>query len=1499
MDRLLRSSSLTLFGVAALALGCTGSDLLLPDQGLPSKIVILSGDAQNGAAGSALPGNLVVRVTDPQNRPVQQQQVTFAPSAGAVAPSAATTDADGKAGTQWVLGPAAGPQSVTATATGNGAPAGLAVTFHATAVTSGAARLEKSAGDGQGTTAGGAVPTPPAVKVSDRNGNPVAGVGVTFAVASGGGAVNPTTPVTTNAAGIAAVTSWTLGTVAGPNTLTATVGLPGIAGNPATFTATGTVGSAGRLAVAQQPSATAQSGIPLPQQPKVQVQDAGGNPVKSAGLAVTATIASGAGATLGGQLTVATDANGIATFANLALTGVLGAYTLGFTGPTLSGAASAAITLVAGAPTQLIIVQQPAAAAQSGVPLTQQPAVQLEDAQENPAAQAGVLVTAALNGPGGTLGGTRTVLTDATGKATFTNLAVSGPNGQYTLIFTSAAPALVSIPSGPVVLGAGAPAALFLATAPSSSVTNGQVFPQQPAIQVQDGAGNPAAAPGITITVAITAGGGALGGTSTAVTNASGLATFSGLSMTGAIGPHQLTFTTTTPPLTFTTASVTLVAGGATQIARHSVSPQSATVGAAVLAPPSVLVRDASLNPVAGVAVTFAVTAGGGSVTPTTPILTDATGVATVTQWTLGAVAGANTVTATAPGLTGSPVTFAATGVGVLTITATSPLPPAEAGAAYSTSIGVAGGSAPYSWSLSPGPLPGGLGINASTGLISGTPSGAGGPSAFGIKVTDITGASTTKAFALTVLPAVTIATASLPGGTVGLAYNQTLAAANGLAPYTWSVSVGSPPAGLLLNATTGALAGTPTAAGPFSFTITVTDALGGKASRAYSGTIASAPSVTTATLPNGEIGVPYITSLAGTGGTPPYTWSLSLGALPNSLGIAANGTISGKPTLPAGTSSFTVQLTDAATATASKALSIVVQPAVAVATTSLPNGAVGVVYSQTVTPTGGQAPFTWSLASGTLPSGLALSAAGVLSGPPTVAGPFAFTLRVTDALGGTATQAYAVSIAGAPTITNASPLQVGEAGVAYLGATLAATGGQPPYTFSVQSGSLDGLALNTGTGAVTGTPSASGNFAVTFRVTDANTASSTKVLTIPVLAAVTITTGSPLPGGFVGAVYSQALAVSGGQAGFTWNLAGGAFPSGLGISAGGAVNGTPTVGGVFNGIVVQVTDALGGTDTQTYSITIAGAGTTTSVISSDQSAVFGEAVTFTATVSSGAGTPTGTVNFKDGGTCTSGGTLLDTESLVSGSATSTAISSLSVSGSPHTILACYGGSGSFSISSGTVIQTVNPAATTTGVTSSANPSVFGQTVTLTATVSPTAPGAGTPTGSVQFRSDGAKIGGMVALSGGGASRIITTLAVGSHTITAAYNGSANFHGSAGTLSPDQAVNQGATTTTITTDLSAPSTSSTPITVSYNVNPVAPAVGALNGGGASVMVSLDAGGGGESCVGSVTAAGAGSCTISASPPIGTGTPRTVTATYSGNANFSGSTSAPVSHEVDP
>jgi hypothetical protein len=1477
MDSLTRSSSLAVIGVAAaLALGCGGSDLTLPNQELPAKIVVLGGDGQTAAAGGALPDSLLVRVTDSKDRPIQTTQVTFAPSAGTVVPTSATTNADGRAGAIWVLGPVAGAQTVTATASGSGAPAGLAVTFHATAITSAAARLDKAAGDGQTATAGAAVATPPAVKVSDKNGNPVAGVAVTFAVATGAGAVNPTTPIATNAAGIAAVTNWTLGTVAGPNTLTATIPLPGITGNPATFTATGTVGSAGKLAMVQQPSATAQSGVILAQQPKLQVEDASGNPVKTAGLAVTANVASGAGGTLGGQLTVATDANGVASFSGLALTGPVGTYTLGFTSPTLSGAASAAITLTAGAPTQLLIAQQPAPVAQSGTPLNPPPVVQLADAQGNPVAQALVNVTAALNvppSPAGTLGGTKTVATDATGKATFANLTIRGPNGQYTLSFSSLAPALASGPSSPITLSAGAPAMLFLATPPSASVASGQVFPQQPAIQVQDGSGNSVAAPGIAVTVTITAGGGTLGGTPTAVTNGSGLATFVGLSLTGAIGPHQLTFRTTTPSLTATTANIALSAGGATQITRNSASPQSGSVGAKVPAPPSVLVRDANANPVAGVPVTFAVTSGGGSISPTTPILTDATGVATLTQWILGPNPGTNTVTASATGLAGSPVTFTATGVGVLTITSATPLPAGEVGVAYSTAITVAGGSAPYTWALSPGPLPGGLGLNAGTGVISGSPGGAVSGASFGIKVTDITSTTTTKAFALTILPAVTISTTSVPGGTVGVVYNQPLVAANGQAPYTWSLASGSPPAGVLLSAG-GVLGGTPTAAGPFSFTVRVTDALGGTTTRHYSGSIVAAPSVTTTSLPNGEIGVAYSAGLTGTGGTPPYSWTVALGSLPNNLNLSAGGTVSGTPTLPAGTSAFTVQLTDAATATASKGLSIVVQPAVAITTTSLPSGAVGVAYSQTLATTGGQAPFTWALASGSPPNGLSLTAGGVVTGTPnsSAGSPFSFQVRVTDALGGTDTQTYVVSIASSPTITNTSPLPAGEAGVAYQGATLAATGGQPPYTFSVQSGSLNGLALNAGTGAITGTPASSGNLGIMFQVTDANTASSTKSLTIPVRTAVNITTAS-LPGGSVGNAYNQTMAANGGQAGFTWTLTGGAFPNGLGLSAGGVISGTPTAGGTFSGIVIQVTDALGGTDAQTYSITIGAANSTTTVGSSDASAVFGETVTFTANVTTGGGTPTGTVAFKDG-SCAAG-TTLDTETLSGGTATSSGITSLSVGN--HSIRACYSGDSNFNPSnSGPLTQAVAKAQTSVSISDNPTSSVVGQAITVNFTVSVTAPGAGSPTGTVTVN-DGTGASCNASVAAGSCQ--LTSTTAGTKTLVGTYSGDANFTTSA-SLGNSHPVSPANTATTVGSNNN-PATFGDPVTFTATVSTSAPGSGTPDG---SVDFFSGSCSGTELSGGAVPLSG-GTASFQTNSLPGGGTTTTIAACYSGSADF--------------
>lgn len=1391
MRRLPSSALLALSGAAALFAACSGSDLTLPDQGLAAKIGIVRGDPQTAAAGTQLADSLIVRVTDSRDRPVQGQVVGFAASSGTVVPTTAATNADGRAGAVWVLGPAAGQQTATATASGNGAAPGLVVTFHATATSSAPARLDKTAGDGQTATVGSPVATAPVVKVTDAGGNPVAGVAVTFAVTAGGGSVNPTTPVSTDATGIAAATSWTLGLAAGANALTASIPGAGIAGNPATFTATGTPGDAGKLAVALQPSASAQSGVLFAQQPQVQVQDAKGNPARAAGAKVRVTIASGAGAGLSGQLEVPTDANGMAAFTNLVLTGPQGIYTLAFSGQTstgvpLAGVTSGAIALGAGAAAQLVIVQQPAAAPQSGVRLSPQPVVQIQDAERNPVMQAGVAVTAALTGPGGSLSGTTTQLTDATGKAAFTDLVITGLIGQYSLSFTSASPVLVSGPSITMSLGAGAPARLILVTPPSASVASGQIFPQQPVIQVVDGAGNPAGAVGITIGAAITSGGGTLGGTPAAVTSASGVASFAGLSISGTAGVRQLTFSSTNPPLTSTSASVTVTAGSATQIAANSAVSQIAGVGTAVPAAPSVVVRDASLNPVPGVSVTFAVTAGGGTVSPALPVLTNASGVAGLTSWTLGPTPGANQVTATVTGLSGSPVTFNATGVGVLAITAASPLPSAEVNASYSTAITVSGGSPPYTWSVSSGTLPAGLVLAPSTGVISGKPTTPGTPPGFTIRVTDAVQTTVTKAFTIAILPAVTIATASLPGGTVGVAYAQALAASGGQAPYGWSVSTGALPAGLTLGATTGAITGSPTVAGSFNFTIMATDALGGTSTKAYSVTIASAPTVTTSSLPNGEVGAAYSATLAGSGGTPPYTWSLAGGSLPlpPGLALAGSGAISGTPT-SSGTFGFTVQLTDAGSVSATRPLQIVVNPAVGITTPSLPNGVVGSPYSQALGTTGGQTPFAWTVASGALPPGLSLGpSTGIISGTPTTAGgPFGFTIRVADALGGAASQAYSISIASVPVITTSS-LPTGEVGITYAGATLAATGGQPPYSWGIQSGSLDGLTLNPSTGAISGTPSAAGTFPVTILVTDANSTTATKALSLVVRAAVAITTTS-LPNGSVGSAYSQTLAVSGGQAPYAWSVNSGALPPGLSLNTGtGAIAGTPTTAGGPFGFTIGVVDGLGGTDAKAYSITITAAATTTSVSSSDAAAVFGESLTFTATVSSGAGTPDGSVTFRDGGTCGGGGTVLDTETLASGKATSIGISTLAVA--THSILTCYSGSTGFAPSSGTVSQAVAKAVTTTQITSDLSvPTSSSTPLTVSFAVSVTAPGAGTPTGTVTVQLDKKGGGGSCSAPvSAGSCTIPAPIKAGSRTVRATYAGDGDFAGSSSAQVP-------------------------------------------------------------------------------------------------------------------
>ncbi|MBI1967348.1 MAG: Ig-like domain-containing protein, partial [Gemmatimonadetes bacterium] len=219
--------------------GLTGSPVSFTataTAGTATTIALSGGDVQTDTVGATLATPYTVLVTDGFGNPKSGITVTWAVTGGggSITPSSAT-NASGIASATRVLGTTAGTQTATATVSGlTGSP----VSFTATATAGAAQTIAINAGDGQSATVNTAVAIPPSVIVTDAFGNPVSGVSVTFAVASGGGTVDPTTAILTNASGIAQVTSWTLGPTAGTNTLTATSGT--LAGSPVTFTATAT-----------------------------------------------------------------------------------------------------------------------------------------------------------------------------------------------------------------------------------------------------------------------------------------------------------------------------------------------------------------------------------------------------------------------------------------------------------------------------------------------------------------------------------------------------------------------------------------------------------------------------------------------------------------------------------------------------------------------------------------------------------------------------------------------------------------------------------------------------------------------------------------------------------------------------------------------------------------------------------------------------------------------------------------------------------------------------------------------------------------------------------------------------------------------------------------------------------------------------------------------------------------------------------------------------------
>jgi uncharacterized repeat protein (TIGR01451 family) len=284
------------------------------------------------------------------------------------------------------------------------------------------------------------------------------------------------------------------------------------------------------------------------------------------------------------------------------------------------------------------------------------------------------------------------------------------------------------------------------------------------------------------------------------------------------------------------------------------------------------------------------------------------------------------------------------------------PAPPSgEVGVAYSSQLTVTDGTSPFAWTVSAGALPAGVTLNASTGLLSGTPTTAG-TASFTVRVTDASNLTATRAVSIAVAAAPSVAFTPA-GGQVGVAYSQQPTLSGGTGPFAWAVSAGALPPGLTLNASTGLVSGTPTAGGGFSVTVRVTDGFAQVASRTVTITIVASPAFVAGAPPSGQVGVPYSTTFQVTGGTSPIVLSISAGSLPSGLTFnAGSGAVSGTPTT-VGTSSFTVSAIDANGQTATKPVTLVIAagPLVIVKTanvSSAPAGS-GVAYTITITNTG------------------------------------------------------------------------------------------------------------------------------------------------------------------------------------------------------------------------------------------------------------------------------------------------------------------------------------------------------------------------------------------------------------------------------------------------------------------------------------------------------------------------------------------------------------------